>query len=173
MSHCYIPVRHWSVGVGVNHVQDQTLPQTPFLVDSHQEQAKNGLIADQVKFTMSLPVLRDASVASIVGMYDFMMRLFRHNLSQLIQKVHLVFYSLYHSNIPAQSWSQCSVMQGTWGSCVTRYGCFHTESYSISTSTGLRVWPWVLLCKCCFLGLPPADSEAVMALLLPLIGPSD
>ena len=31
---------------------------------------------------------------------------------KLVQKVHLVFYFVHHSNIPVQSWSQCSVYVG-------------------------------------------------------------
>jgi hypothetical protein len=46
--------------------------QMQFLVDLHQQQIKNGLTPEQVKFTTSLPVLRDASVAASVDVYDFM-----------------------------------------------------------------------------------------------------
>jgi hypothetical protein len=60
--------------VGLNRVIKHCLKQhqTQFLVDSHQQQIKNGLMPEQVKFTTSLPVLRDASVAASVDVYDFM-----------------------------------------------------------------------------------------------------
>ncbi|KIK74376.1 hypothetical protein PAXRUDRAFT_19942 [Paxillus rubicundulus Ve08.2h10] len=55
---------------------------TQYLVDLHQEALKSGLTADQVKFTTSLPVLRDASVAGILSVYEFMTGPFRRGLVQ-------------------------------------------------------------------------------------------
>ena len=43
-----------------------------FLVDSHQTQIAAGLTLNNVKFSTSLPVLRDATVTGIVDVYDFM-----------------------------------------------------------------------------------------------------
>jgi hypothetical protein len=36
------------------------------------KQITQGLTIEQVKFTMSLPVLRDASVGSMVSLYNFL-----------------------------------------------------------------------------------------------------
>ena len=74
--------------VGPNHVIKHCLKQhqTEYLVNSHQKQIDSGLTTEQVKFTTSLPVLRDASVAGIVAVYDFMTGPFRR---ELIQKVSL------------------------------------------------------------------------------------
>jgi predicted site-specific integrase-resolvase len=60
--------------VGLNRVIKHHLKQyqTQYLVDSHKQQMKSGLTADQVKITTSLPVLQDASVAGVVGVYEFM-----------------------------------------------------------------------------------------------------
>jgi hypothetical protein len=43
-----------------------------YLVESHQKQIADGFTPEQVKFTTSLPALRDALVAGIVEVYDFM-----------------------------------------------------------------------------------------------------
>ena len=43
-----------------------------FLVDSHQTQIAAGLTPNDVKFSTSLPVLCDVTVAGIVDVYDFM-----------------------------------------------------------------------------------------------------
>ena len=74
--------------VGLNCVIKHRLKQhqTEYLVNSHQKQIDSGLTTEQVKFTTSLPVLRDASVAGIVAVYDFMMGPFR---CELVQKVSL------------------------------------------------------------------------------------
>ena len=41
-------------------------------MDSHQTQIAAGLTPNDVKFSTSLPVLRDATVAGIVDVYNFM-----------------------------------------------------------------------------------------------------
>jgi TRAP-type C4-dicarboxylate transport system substrate-binding protein len=41
------------------------------MVAAHTEQLKKGLTAEQVKFTTSVPVLRDASVKPIVDLYEW------------------------------------------------------------------------------------------------------
>ncbi|KAF8547191.1 hypothetical protein OG21DRAFT_1527322 [Imleria badia] len=58
--------------VGLNCVIKHRLKQhqTEYLVDSHQQQTNSGLTTEQVKFTTSLPVLRDGSVAGIVAVYS-------------------------------------------------------------------------------------------------------
>ncbi|KAH7903996.1 hypothetical protein BJ138DRAFT_1119844 [Hygrophoropsis aurantiaca] len=43
-----------------------------YLVKVHESQIADGLTPEQVKFTTSLPKLRDASVAAIVDVYNFM-----------------------------------------------------------------------------------------------------
>ena len=43
-----------------------------FLVDSYQAHIAASLTLNNVKFSTSLPVLRDATVAGIVDVYDFM-----------------------------------------------------------------------------------------------------
>lgn len=43
-----------------------------YLIRSYQKQTSGGLTPEQVKFTTSLPQLRDATVEAIVDMYDFM-----------------------------------------------------------------------------------------------------
>ncbi|KIK78047.1 hypothetical protein PAXRUDRAFT_17101 [Paxillus rubicundulus Ve08.2h10] len=55
---------------------------TQYLVDLHQEALKSGLTADQVKFTTSLPVLWDVSVAGILSVYEFMTGPFGRELVQ-------------------------------------------------------------------------------------------
>ena len=57
-----------------------------FLVDSHQTQIAAGLTPNDVKFSTSLPVLRDATVAGIVDVYDFMTGPTGH---KLVKKVSL------------------------------------------------------------------------------------
>ncbi|KAG1722946.1 hypothetical protein EDB19DRAFT_1834792 [Suillus lakei] len=61
--------------VGLNQVIKHRLKQNQvnFLVEAHSSQISCGLVPEQVKFTTSLPVLRDASVAALVDVYDFMM----------------------------------------------------------------------------------------------------
>ena len=60
--------------VGLNQVIKHRLKQSQmqYLVEAHQKQIVNGLTPEQVKFSISLPVLRDASVAGLVEVYDFM-----------------------------------------------------------------------------------------------------
>ena len=43
-----------------------------YLVDCHTKQIASGLMADQVKFSTSLPVLQDASVTNIVEVQKFL-----------------------------------------------------------------------------------------------------
>ena len=43
-----------------------------FLVDSYQAQIAASLTLNNDKFSMSLPVLRDATVTGIMDVYDFM-----------------------------------------------------------------------------------------------------
>lgn len=72
--------------VGLQHVIKHDLHQAAlqFLVDSHAQQLDSGLTPEQVKFTTSLPVLRDASVQPIVNTWQF---LHSSNGRDLIQKV--------------------------------------------------------------------------------------
>ncbi|KAG1802170.1 uncharacterized protein HD556DRAFT_1304341 [Suillus plorans] len=60
--------------VGLNRVIKHRLKQNQvnFLVEAHSNQISRRLVPEQVKFTTSLPVLRDASVAALVDVYDFM-----------------------------------------------------------------------------------------------------
>jgi hypothetical protein len=60
--------------VGLNRVIKHWLKQSQmqFLVEAYQAQIATGLTPEQVKFSTSLPVLRDATVAGIVDVYDFM-----------------------------------------------------------------------------------------------------
>jgi hypothetical protein len=62
------------VDVGLNQVIKHRLKQAQmnYLVKAHQQQLSNGLTPEQVKISISLPELRDASVAGIVEVYDFM-----------------------------------------------------------------------------------------------------
>lgn len=43
-----------------------------FLVASHLEQIAQGLTTEQIKFTTSLPTLRNASVQPLVKLYDYL-----------------------------------------------------------------------------------------------------
>jgi hypothetical protein len=60
--------------VGLNRIIKHRLKQSQmqFLVDLYQAQIAAGLTPNNVKFSTSLPVLRDATVAGIVDVYDFM-----------------------------------------------------------------------------------------------------
>ena len=60
--------------VGLNWVIKHRLKQAQinYLVKAHQQQLSNELTPEQVKISISLPELRDASVAGIVEVYDFM-----------------------------------------------------------------------------------------------------
>ena len=58
----------------------------------HQQQINSGLTTEQVKFSTSLPVLRDASVAGIVSIFNFMTGPFGH---ELVEKV-CDFFALLH-----------------------------------------------------------------------------
>lgn len=60
--------------VGLQRVIKHDLQQRAlqFLVDSHTAQIDGGLTPEQVKFTTSLPILRDASVEPIVEAYKFL-----------------------------------------------------------------------------------------------------
>ena len=53
-------------------------------VDTHQQQINSGLTNEQVKFSTSLPVLHDTSVAGIVSVHEFMTGPFGR---ELVQKV--------------------------------------------------------------------------------------
>jgi hypothetical protein len=94
--------------VGLNRVIKHRLKQNQiqYLVDSHQQQMKSGLTADQVKFTTSLPVLRDVLVAGVVSVYEIMTGLFGR---ELVQKVCLFHLLLHYSDISLQSWARCQV----------------------------------------------------------------
>ena len=74
--------------VGLNRVIKHRLKQhqTKNLVESHQQQINSGLTTEQVKYTTSLPVLRDASVAGIVSVCNLMTMPFGQ---ELVQKVYL------------------------------------------------------------------------------------
>lgn len=60
--------------VGLNQSIKHHLKQAQmnYLIETYQKQVANGLDPKQVKFSSSLPVLWDASVAGIVKAYDFM-----------------------------------------------------------------------------------------------------
>ncbi|KIK73987.1 hypothetical protein PAXRUDRAFT_78838, partial [Paxillus rubicundulus Ve08.2h10] len=72
---CFVPTGCTGIfqptDVGLNHVIKHQIKQhqTEYLVATHQEQINSSLITEQVKFTTSLPVLRDASVDGIVRVY--------------------------------------------------------------------------------------------------------
>ncbi|KAJ7613758.1 hypothetical protein DFH06DRAFT_1146711 [Mycena polygramma] len=59
--------------VGLNRVYKHHVKQAylDWMVDAHAAQVKKGLTVEQVKFTTSLPVLRDASVKPIVDLYEW------------------------------------------------------------------------------------------------------
>jgi hypothetical protein len=88
---------------------------------------KSGLTADQVKFTTSLPVLRDVLVAGVVSVYEIMTGLFGR---ELVQKVCLFHLLLHYSDISLQSWARC-LLQSTFShtasicslSCVALISC--------------------------------------------------
>jgi len=60
--------------VGLNRVIKHRLKQSQmqFLVKTYQDQITTGLTPKQVKFSTSLPILRDATIAGVVDVYDFM-----------------------------------------------------------------------------------------------------
>lgn len=60
--------------IGLNWVIKNQLKQSQmqYLVEAHQKQISAGLTPEQVKFSTSLPVLCDTSIAGIVEVYDFM-----------------------------------------------------------------------------------------------------
>lgn len=84
--------------VGLNRVIKHRLKQAQmrYLVESHQTQIAGGLTPERVKITTSLPALRDASVAGVVEVYDFMTG---PSGRELVKKV----ISLIHRLITAQS----------------------------------------------------------------------
>jgi hypothetical protein len=64
-----------------------------FLVNEYQKQITSGLTPTQVKFSTSLPVLRDATVAGIVDVYDFMNTFTGRELVKRVQDIScVVFY---------------------------------------------------------------------------------
>ena len=60
--------------VGLNRVIKCRLKQSQlqYLINVHQAQIASGLTPKQVEISTSLPVLRDATVAGLVEVYDFM-----------------------------------------------------------------------------------------------------
>jgi hypothetical protein len=60
--------------VGLNRVIKHQLKQSQlqYLINVHQAQIASGLTPKQVEISTSLPVLRDATVAGLVEVYDFM-----------------------------------------------------------------------------------------------------
>jgi len=58
--------------------------QLQYLINAHQTQLALGLTPKQVEISTSLPVLRDATVAGLVEVYDFMTSFAGH---QLVKKV--------------------------------------------------------------------------------------
>lgn len=60
--------------VGLNQSIKHRLKQAQmnYLIETYQKQVADGLDPKQVKFSSSLPVLQDVSVAGIVEAYDFM-----------------------------------------------------------------------------------------------------
>ena len=77
--------------VGLNRVIKHRLKQSQmqYLVEAHQQQIAGNLTPEQVKFSVSLPVLRDASVAGLVEVYDFMTG---PTGCQLVKKVNLLYF---------------------------------------------------------------------------------
>jgi hypothetical protein len=75
--------------VGLNRVIKHQLKQSQmqFLVKTYQDQIATGLTPDQVKFSTSLPILHDATVAGVVDVYDFMTSAAGH---ELVKKIHLI-----------------------------------------------------------------------------------
>jgi hypothetical protein len=63
-----------------------------YLIESYQAQITSRLTPKQVKFTTSLPALRDASVAGIVDVYDFMTGPAGY---ELVKKVNLLILLTY------------------------------------------------------------------------------
>ena len=78
-------------------------------MESHQRQINSGLTAEQVKYTTSLPVLCNVSVAGIVSVYNFMTTPFGR---ELVQKVYLslsFWLSLISYVFYSQSWERCEI----------------------------------------------------------------
>lgn len=73
--------------VGLNYVIKHQLKQSQLqhLINIHQSQIAAGLTPSQVNISTSLPVLRDATVAGLVEVYDFMTSFAGR---QLIKKVY-------------------------------------------------------------------------------------
>jgi hypothetical protein len=84
--------------VGLNRVIKHRLKQSQmkYLIEVHQKQIATGLTPEQVKFSTSLPVLRDASVAGIFEVYDFMTGPAGH---QLIKKVRTIYWANVDANV--------------------------------------------------------------------------
>ncbi|KAK6996223.1 hypothetical protein R3P38DRAFT_2565955 [Favolaschia claudopus] len=68
------------------------------MVDCHSEPLKNGLTPEQVKFSTSVPVLRDASVKPIVELYEWGQTLPGWDLIRRAKLTRCV-----------QSWEKCTV----------------------------------------------------------------
>ncbi|KIK98554.1 hypothetical protein PAXRUDRAFT_9449 [Paxillus rubicundulus Ve08.2h10] len=85
---CFVPASCTGIfqpaDVGLNRVIKHRIKQhqTEYLVATHQEQINSSLTTEQVKFTTSLPVLRNASVDGIVRVYEFMTGPFGRELVQ-------------------------------------------------------------------------------------------
>ena len=77
--------------MGLNRVIKHRLKQSQlrYLIDIHQVQIASGLTPEQVKISTSLPVLRDATVAGLMEVYDFMTSFVG---CQLVKKIRQCFY---------------------------------------------------------------------------------
>lgn len=82
--------------------------QMNYLVESHQKQIASGLSPQQVKFTTSLPALRNVSVAGIVNVYKFMMGPIGRNLVRRSVH-HSIFVQFHNSQVwTSQAWKNCT-----------------------------------------------------------------
>ncbi|KAG6824721.1 hypothetical protein H0H92_006024 [Tricholoma furcatifolium] len=89
--------------VGIQRILKHFLRQETltYLVDSHRKQVANGLTPAQVKFTTSLPALRDASVQPIVNLFNYLS-------------------SSAGRKIIQQAWEKCTVKEWNLGAqCLT------------------------------------------------------
>ena len=85
--------------VGLNCIIKLQLKQSQvqFLVDSYQAQIVASSTLNNVKFSMSLPILCDATVAGIMDVYDFMTGPTGH---ELVKKASLKFFDMSTIHLP-------------------------------------------------------------------------
>ena len=97
--------------VGLQRIIKHRIRQAQLLslVKNHFDQVGTGLSADQVRFTTSLPVLRDASVSHIVDAWEF---LNGPDGRDIIRKVcHVCSVMATHRFTRAQAWEKCSAKE--------------------------------------------------------------